>query len=705
MTKSKSNATSGRANRRASGGLGPRRLPTAAAALAVAFGAVLSQAVWATPALAGGTVGAAASSAYPSPTKAAKDLAHQQYLQQQRAAHSAAAAAKAAAEFARAARVGRAIWDSHGRPATLTVVGPTRVYVLRDGVLQLNLTRPSGPLSVLWLAQNLPDQWASWPAAGVARLNSAVVVTDGSSLTAGSRQLSTLQLTDGASIWVGRGSLAATGITITSIAPATGKPLPSTDPARPFVLAGRGATLTLDNVTVTGLGNSAAPDHAGVTWGKGATGHAAAVKVTGGYAGLRLAASVAVTLRQVTVTGSAKDGLVLVNDTGTTLDSVVSEENGGNGLRLGQGPANRTVAGVTTSGNTGFGIAAGNISGLTIDRLGSSGDTAGGIELTGCAGCTVTAATTTNDHVGVKVSRASSQVKIVGGTFSGGAYGVFVGAQSTGVTLSGITVQGAASYGVDVSGRDVTVAGGKIASAGTGVRIGPGSDTVAVNAAAVSGGSRAGVAIAGSNVTVKRTTVQGGHDGIQVYLNAHTVELDSDTVTNARDAIVVAKGAAAVRILNPVLIGFAGNAISNSSAGLAVTNGRLHGGGTAVATVAPMSLTGTQIDQVTEGMHIGPRVTVNAGRISILAEKTGVSIAPGGRLELADSKVLAPIGIKGDVRYSGTNVIALPPFPWLGVVAIAAVLLGFILEALHATRQPKRRPTREVAPEHVVNVA
>ena len=68
-------------------------------------------------------------------------------------------------------------------------------------------------------------------------------------------------------------------------------------------------------------------------------------------------------------------------------------------------------------------------------------------------------------------------------------------------------------------------------------------------------------------------------------------------------------------------------------------------------------------------------------------------------------RVLAPIGIKGDVKYVGANVVSLPPFPWLGAVAIAAIILGFILEALHATRQPKRLATREVAPEHVLNVA
>jgi hypothetical protein len=494
----------------------------------------------------------------------------------------------------------------------------------------------------------------------VARLNSALVVTGGSALTAASGELSTLQLADGSWIRVARGSFALSKVTVTSYDPATGRPLPATDPKRPYLRAGHGATLSLDGVTVSGLGNAATADDSGITWGSGAGGHATAVTVSGGYTGLRLSASSGVALKQVTVTGSAQDGLVLVNDTGTTLASVTSDHNGGSGLRLGQGPRGRTVSGLTTSGNTGFGVSAENATGVVIDRLSSSGDAAGGIDLTECTACSVTGATAVNDRFGVKIGRGSEGTTVTGGTFTGGDDGIFVNGQAAGVTLSGATVSGA---------------------------------------------SRAGIAVAGANVTVSRVTVQNTRVGIHVYLHAHNVLLDTDTVESVRDAIDVAQGASTVRILNPTLLGFAHDGIANSSAGLSVTNGRLHGGGTAVETQASMTLAGTRIDQVTEGVHIARAVTVDATRISVLATKTGASIASGGQLVLDGSRVLAPIGIKGDVRYVGDNVVALPPFPWLGVVAIAAILLGFILEALHATRQPRRRPTRDVAPPHVLNVS
>jgi len=662
--------------------------------------ALLASAWWTAPAPA-----SAAAAAYPPPAKTAKDLAHQQSLQQQRSARKPASAAKAAAQFARAARITKTLWSKDGQPPLLTVVTLHKVYILRDGVLQLALPHPTGQLSVLWLARNLPDQWVSWPAPGVARLNSALAITGGASVSTDTGELSTLQLADGTWIRVTRGSFAVTGTALTSFDPGTNGPLPPTDPARPYLRAGLGATLSLDGASVTGLGNASAPDDSGLVWGRGATGHAVAVKVAGGYAGLRLAGSSGVTLKQVTVTGSAKDGLVLENDTGTTVDAVASQQNGGHGVRVGHGSANRTLSGLTTSGNTGFGLAAANISGLTVDHLTSTGDVAGGIELSNCTGCTVADAVTKGYPVGLKISRKCSHVTVTRGVFDAVTYGILVGSQADTVALAGVTVSGSGAYGVDIGGHDVTIAGGSIDSRGTGIRIGPTAARISVTGTTVHGGARAGIAISGNGVTISHTTVQGGGEGIQIYLKPHTVLLDTVTVNGAHNAITVAKGAAGVRILNPSLSGFADNAIANSSPGLVVEGGMLRGGGTGIHTQASMSLTGTRIDQVTEGLHVGSGATLAAHRINVLAEKIGAGVNPRSLLALEDSTVLAPIGVTGDVSFAGHNVVAPPPFPWLGAAAIAAILLGFLLEALHATRQPKRRPTREVAPRHVHNVS
>jgi len=638
--------------------------------------------------------------------RAAAALAHEELLAQVSAAHEAAAAAKAAAQRADAGAIAKAIWQKDGRPARLIVVRPTQLLILSGGTLQQVEARPAGPLSVLWLAENVPGPWMAQPSARVVRLESALVITDGSSLVAPSGDLATLQLTDGAWIQVARGSFAATGIAITSAGASGAGPLPATDPSRPFIRAGAGATLTFDDTTVTGLGNASAPDDAGITWDGGASGNAVAVKVTDGYTGLRLAASTGVTLRDVTVAGSAKDGLVLKDDTGTVLTAVVSENNAGAGVRLLQGPSNRTLTGISTSGNAGYGFDASDISGLTLTGFASSADKTGGVELTGCQNSHVIDAKTWNDRTGIKVGQSSSRVTITDATVTGGRYGVVVGSHAADVTLTGTAVSGTTEYGIDVSGPHVSVSGGSIASGGTGVRIGPGATGAVLDHVTVTKAGQSGISIAAGDATVSQSTVRGARYGIQVYRAPHIVLLSADTVENTQKAIVVAAGASAVRIVNPELAGFTRNAITNSSAGLVVIGGALHGGGTGINTLALMSLTGTRIDQVVEGMHISGAANVKADGAVILAAKTGIVVAAPGHLALSDSTVLASIGIKGDVEYIGSgNVVTLPPFPWFGVVAITAITLGVALETVHVIRQPRRRPTREVAPDHVLNVA
>lgn len=717
-----------RKNSRAAGN---RRMLVGGTAVTLVGGSLLAQVLWAGAALADTSSTTSSSASSTTSTKAAKDLAHEKLLAELRAEHKAeaeakaaarlaheellarisaaneaAAAAKAAARWAVASTIAQAVWTKDGRPARLIVVRPTELLILSNGTLQQLEARPAGPLSVLWLAENVPGPWIASPSTRVVRLESALVITDGSSLVASSGDLATLQLTDGAWIQVARGSFAATGIAITS-AGATGRgPLLPTDPSRPFIRAGAGATLTFDNTTLTGLGNASAPDDAGITWGTGASGHADGVKVTDGYTGLRLASSTGVKLDDVTVTGSAKDGLVLKDDTGTVLTAVVSENNGAAGVRLLQGPSNRTITGVSTSGNAGYGFDASDISGLTLTGFASSADKTGGVELIGCENCDVVDAKTQNDPTGIKLGQSSSRISITDAALTGGRYGVVVGSHAADVTLTGTSVVGAGVYGIDVSGQHVSVSGGSITSSGTGVRIGPGATGAVLNRLTVAGAGQTGISIAAGNATVSQSTVRGPRYGIQVYRNPHIVLLSSDIVENTQKAIVIASGASAVRIVDPRLTSFTKNAIVNASAGLVVLDGTVHGGGTGINTLASMSLTGTRIDQVVLGMHISGAADVHAVNAVILASKTGIIVDAPGHLALTDSTVLASIGIKGDVEYIGSgNVVALPPFPWFGAVAVTAVVLGLALETVHVIRQPKRRPTREVAPDHVLNVA
>jgi hypothetical protein len=403
-------------------------------------------------------------------------------------------------------------------------------------------------LPIGWLARELPAQWATYDAATrSARFTSALSVTDGCELEAEPGDVAAVRLGDGAAIWVSRGTFRAGAVAISSYDPQTGGTLPVTDPARPFIRAGLGATLAFDGTVIAALGNRSAPDESGVTWGKGATGEASQLVVSGNYTGLRLASSRMVALEDVSVSHSALDGLVLENDGGTTLSGVASTDNGHDGVRLGFGPDRRTLKGVTTSGNQDYGVVAVALSGLTVLGFTSQQDVVGGIRLSRCDRCSVVDPVTSGDRMGVRVDAESHGTSITGGTISGGDTGVDAG--------------------------------------------------------------------------------------------------------------------------------------------------------------AAVSLSGTAISGASIGLHAAAGVEVRADRISIRALRTGAHLEDGGGLLLSGSTVLAPVGIKGRVVYSGHNTVALPPFPWLGIVAIAAIVLGLLLETVHALRQAGRISTRAVAPDHVLNTA
>ena len=483
-----------------------------------------------------------------SPLKASKNAAHQRYLQALRASKLAAEQAKKAAEHKHAQAVATGIWTREDRPALLAVIGPDKVLLVENGTVRQSMWRPKGPLSIGWLARELPAQWATYDAAAKsARFTSAIAVTDGCELDAEPGDVGAVRLGDGAAIWVSRATFRAGAVAISSYDPRTGGTLPATDTGRPFLRAGLGATLTFDGTVIAALGNRFAPDESGVTWGKGATGHASRLTVSGDYAGLRLASSRMVGLEDVSISHSTGDGLVLENDSGTVLSAVTSTDNGHDGVRLGFGPDHRTLQGVRTSGNQDYGVVAVGMAGLRVLGFASQQDLAGGIRLSQCTRCSVVDPTASGDRIGVRI---------------------------------------------DAESHDTTITGGKIS-----------------------------------------------------------------------------------------------------------------GGDTGVDTGSAVSLSGTAISGASLGLHAAAGVEVHAAHISIKALRTGAHVEDGGGLALSDSTVLAPVGIKGRVGYSGHNTVALPPFPWLGIVAIAAIVLGLLLETVHALRQAGRISTRAAAPDHVLNTA
>src|SRR5204862_160023 len=134
---------------------------------------------------------------------------------------------------------------------------------------------------------------------------------------------------DAASIHTGGGRVALNGITVASIDPATGQPLPPSSKGRPTIVASGGGRLDATDVTINDLGavSDGTPGTdddgtAAVEFRTGSTGSLVRTTVTRGSTGVQLSHSQGVHLEQLTVSDSVEDGLVLGGDQGTTMSGI-----------------------------------------------------------------------------------------------------------------------------------------------------------------------------------------------------------------------------------------------------------------------------------------------------------------------------------------------------------------------------------------------
>ena len=163
---------------------------------------------------------------------------------------------------------------------------------------------------------------------------------------------------EAASIHTGSGQLSAQRVTVTSVDPATGLPMPL-GPGRPFVWwASVAGCWPPTPPSATWAPRITEPGgRPGVGFGAGSNGSLVRTSLLRNSAGLRLNGSSGVRLESVLISGSAADGLVLRGDRGTRMSDVRVEHNGGNGVLVTGPSTDRPVTGIATSGNAAFGVA------------------------------------------------------------------------------------------------------------------------------------------------------------------------------------------------------------------------------------------------------------------------------------------------------------------------------------------------------------
>ena len=594
----------------------------------------------------------ATQTAVPSATERAATTERAAAARERAAQQSAQRAQRAAQRTADATQRARVTWQTHGRPVAMVVVRPTGIDLVDQGRLTRRIPRSGSTMTLTTLSRFLPRGWLSITD-GTARLSAAVVLTPGVTLDVGA-PVTTVQLAGGAdpsqaaSLYTGSGVLALRGVTVTSFDRTSGQVM-TPSAGRPFVLVSPAGRLTTTDSTISDLGTApadladraGAQEHPGVDFHAGSTGSLTRTSLLRNGTGLMLDGAQGVRLEDVTVSGSTGSGLVLRGDRGTTMSGVKAERNGAYGVRVTGPSTDRPLTGIATSGNGTFGVGIDRQSGLQITGVTTSGDGAGGVDVDQSRDVTLTGLTTTDEPIGVFTHVNSANVLLDRFRSTGGRRGVLVEKTTQGLTvqdstISGATVAGVASGGVNVALRDLTVSDSR-----TGLRVERGAD----------------------GLTATRLTVTGGKDGVVASSGTSRVVLQDMRADGVADA-----------------------AVRSSSPDARIVGGRIAGGTTGIDVDAATTISATTIDLVDQGIRTYSPSLVHADDIDVNAVSVGINTAEGSPFLLTGSRVHALEAVRGTLDAEGTNDLSLPALNLLGAIGIPLVLLAVGLQVVAAMR-------------------
>jgi hypothetical protein len=552
----------------------------------------------------------------------------------------------------------RESWQARGRPDRMVIVRDYRIDLVTQGRLTRQIGHRGGPVTITDLDRALPASWLT-VTGDTARLAATVVLVRDVQLhlDGPGSQLRTLQLAggagpaDAASIHTGGGRVSVTGITLTSVDPATGQPLPPTAAGRPALVASSGGRLDITDATVTDLGAPpATPAAAGrtddgtaaVEFRTGSTGSIVRTTLARGTVGAQLSRSAGVHLQQITVTESVRDGLVLSGDTATTMNGISATGNGANGVLVTGDPTPRPVSGITTSGNGAYGVAVIGQDGLQVSGIATAADTAGGLRLSRSTHITVTDFQATEQRIGVFTHVNSSGIVLDGVRTTGGSRGLVTEKSTRGVQARNSTFTGARVAGAALDGADITL---------TGVQ------------------------------------VNDARSGIRVERAAHDIRLTDVTVTGGQDGLVAAPATTGLVVSGLTVTHAETDGVRSASPGARITDTRITGGTAGIDIAAGATITDTTITGAEEGIHSRSPDPVYVSGVTVDTIEVGVNSAPGSPFLLTDSSVHALESVRGEIDQQGVNDLSLPPLNLLGAIGVPLIVLAILLEELHTARQ------------------
>jgi hypothetical protein len=560
-----------------------------------------------------------------------------------------------------AASVRRA-WEARGRPHRMAVVRDFRVDLATDGRVTRQVGLSGGTVTIADLARVLPASWLK-VSDGTATLDATLVLTHSVALQLGGPRssVSTLQLAggatpaDAASIHTGGGRLALNGITVTSVDPATGQPLPATAKGRPSIVASGGGRLDATDATINDLGavSDGAPgadEHtsAAVEFRTGSTGSLVRTTVARGSVGVELSRSQGVHLEQLTVSDSAEDGLLLAGDQDTSMTGIRATGNGGNGVLVSGASEGRPITGITTNANGAFGVAVVGETGTQVSAVDTTADQAGGLRISRSTNITITGYTATDQRMGVFTHVHSSGIVLDGVQTVGGARGLVVEKSTSTLEAKNSTFSGARVAGVALNGNDIALTGVHVSESRSAVRVDRGAN----------------------NIRLAGLTVDGGRDGL-----------------------VTAAGTSGLVVTDLTVNNVASDGVRSFTPDARITGAHITGGGTGLDLAAGATITNSTITAAREGIRSRSPESVYASGVTVDATQLGINTAAGSPFTLVDSNVHALESVRGVIDQQGPNDLSLPPLNLLGAIGVPLIVLAVVLEELHTFRQRRRGGT------------
>jgi hypothetical protein len=532
----------------------------------------------------------------------------------------------------------------------MVTIRRTSLDVLVDGRLIRRVAIGGTEVTLAELDRVVPESWVDVEE-GVTTLLATVVLTEGTTLAVTGADTPTLRLAggattaDAASLHTGGGTLTLAGLTITSVDPATGQPVPVTAAGRPYIVASSGGRLEGADLTVSDLG--APPvgeedEQPAVGFNRGSTGSLVRTALVRSSTGLELRRSEGVRLADVSVAESGGDGIVLSGDRATALSGISVERNAGNGVLVTGESTDRPVAGIATANNGGFGIAVKRQTGIRIGPVTTAADQSGGLELSGSRDVVVTDFTATDQRVGVFTHVGSGEITLDRVRTTDGRWGVSMEKSTEGLRIV-----------------DSTFVGAQVA----------------------------GVAIGGRRTSVEGVQVRGSTTGVRIERGAHDATLTDLTVAGGRDGVVAKPGSGGVVITGLVADHVGSDAIRTAGEGTRIVGGRITGGGTGIDAEAATTITSTTIAAAVAGIRSSSPDLVRASDVTIDTEDIGVNAATGSPFMLADSQVHALDSVRGEIALVGINDLSLPPLGVISVIGLPLILLAVVLEEVHTVRQ------------------